>query len=316
MYKKPLLKLALAGAVLLFSQSIFAQFKFSKINVADGVKTALKAGDKIDVYINENGTVKQNVVVEIDIAACRNAYKYDIITVGYVKNGYLLHRQDHEFESMLNSKKYGNKGTIPVYAFDNKKFKETDFRVLATDKVEYEGEDIVRKIAVYGQYITGEEGYFDRNDRYQWRNKVSELELLGYVDLIAHYPTEQINAYNVAAKAKRYASDQYDVTRNDDYFKRDVLSKIEASRAPVVDTPILAALSNGYKEVWNWKLKEVKQYDSKETSEMFSTKVTELYEMYKIMYESVSDKERLKSMNKEIKSHTTVEQKWMYIKSL
>ena len=157
-------KIVLASAVLIFSNAVNAQFKFSKVNVADGVKTGVKAGDKVDMRISPTGTVEQNFVVDIDIAAFRKAYKYDVVIVSYLRNDQVNYSYLHEFESVLNTKKYGGKGIIPVYAYDTKKFKETDYRTLAKNLIEYDGTTVVRKIAVYGSFITGEEGYFDEKD--------------------------------------------------------------------------------------------------------------------------------------------------------
>src|SRR5690606_23785956 len=110
MNKKNLLNLAMAGAVVLFSQVANAQFKFSKVNVSDGTKTLLKAGETTDVKISPAGTVEQNIVVDIDIAAFRKAYKYDVVMVGYIREKSMTYSYIHEFESILNTKKYAGKG--------------------------------------------------------------------------------------------------------------------------------------------------------------------------------------------------------------
>lgn len=316
MFKSPLLKSVVIITLLLISQSSFAQIKISKINQADGVKTVVKNGTTTDITINEDGTVKQNFVVELDIAAFRAAYKYDHVSIIYHKNEDNNYREDHEFESLLNSKKYGNKGIIPFYVYNTKNFKETDFRVLTQNSVLCEGEKEF-KIAIYGHYITGEEGYFDRNDRYQTRKLLSQRELITYIDITPNFAPSQLEAYNRKQADKAYASTQYQLRKNEEFFRDRILSTIESNRAPVVDTPIYLALSNGYKEVWNAKVKEVKEYDKLETAVTFYSKVKELEEMYTIMINSIQkNKENLKALNKEIKGLTTTEQKWNYIKSL
>lgn len=318
MNKKNLLNLAMAGAVVLFSQVANAQFKFSKVNVSDGAKTLLKAGETTDVKISPTGTVEQNIVVDIDIAAFRKAYKYDVVMVGYIREKSMTYSYIHEFESILNTKKYAGKGIVPVYAWDNKKFKETDFRVLAKDLIEYEGpKPIVRQVAVYGCYIVGEEGYFDANDKFQFRNKYSEGELLGFVDINTVYNPTQIKAYDDKAKANQFASAQRSVDNLQYNFKRDVMDRINETVAPVVATPIYVALGNGFQEVWDSKVKEVQQYNSADNAEKFISMVEQLNNDYQLMYDVIKkDKSRLKTMNKEIKTKTSVQDKWAYIQSM
>jgi hypothetical protein len=318
MNNKKLFKVALAGAIVLFSQVANAQFKFSKVNVADGVKTALKSGDKVDMKISSTGTVEQNFVVDLDIAAFRKAYKYDVVTIAYLRDGSATYQYIHEFESILNTKKYAGKGIIPIYAYDNKKFKETDFRVLAKDLIEYEGpKPVARKVAVYGNYIVGEEGYFDANDKFQFRNKYSEGELLGFIEINTVYNPTQINAYNEQAKASQFAAAQRSVDNLGYRFKRDIMDEINATVAPVVATPVYVALGNGFQEVWDSKVREVQQYNSSENAEKFITMVEALDQDYRLMYDVINkDKSRLKTMNKEIKTKTSVQDKWEYIKSM
>ncbi len=318
MYKKRLLNVVCAGAILLTTQVANAQFKFSKINVADGAKTALKSGDKVDMKISADGKVEQNFVIDLDIAAFRKAYKYDVVYFAYLKNNYITYNYIHEFESVLNQKKYGDKGIIPVYAYDNKKFKETDFRVLAQDIIDYEGsKPVTRQVAVYGCYVIGEEGYFDNNDKFQFRNKYSERELLGYIDLNTIYNPTQIKEYNVKAREANFASAQGSINNMNYRFKRDIMARINETVAPVVATPIYVALGNGFQDVWDAKLKDAQKYNSLEQADAFIAAVQELDEMFSIMYNAVSkDKSYLKVMNKDIKTKGSVQEKWDYIKSL
>lgn len=318
MNKKSLLNLAMAGAVVLFSQVANAQFKFSKVNVADGAKTLVKDGEKTDVKISPTGTVEQNIVVDIDIAAFRKAYKYDVVMVGYIREKSITYKYVHEFESVLNTKKYAGKGIIPVYAWDNRKFKETDFRVLAKDLIEYEGpKPIVRQVAVYGSYIIGEEGYFDENDKFQFRNKYSDGELLGFVEINTVYNPAQIKAYDDKAKANAFASAQRTVDNLQYNFKRDVMDRINETVAPVVATPIYVALGNSFQEVWDAKVKEVQQFNSADNVDKYISMVEQLSKDYQLMYDVIKkDKNRLKTMNKEIKAKTTTQEKWEYIQSM
>ncbi len=309
--------MVLIGATALVSTAVNAQFKFSKVNVADGVKTAVKSGDKVNMNLNAAGNVEQNFVVDIDIAAFLKAYKYDVVTVTYERDDRVSYQYDHEFASMLNTKKYAGKGIVPVYAYDTKKFKETDYRVLAKDNITYEGPTpIVRKIAVYGRYITGEEWYFDENEKYQERNKYSEGELLGYIEIVTVYNKVQLDEYNAKEGKAKYdralssiESMQYD-------FKRNVLSNINQYVAPVVETPIYLSLADGFTEVWDWRVKTVNAGMSTDNIEASIASVEALRADYNLMIAvSEKDKSILKTMNKEIKTKTTPEDKWSYIQS-
>ncbi|MNJ85612.1 hypothetical protein D3C87_30870 [compost metagenome] len=317
MINQKLFKTALIGVVFIFSNSVNAQFKFSKVNVADGVKTAVKSGDKVDMRLSPTGNVEQNFVVDIDIAAFRKAYKYDVVVVAYLRNDKMNYSYLHEFESVLNTKKYGGKGIVPIYAYDNKKFKETDYKVLAKDLIEYEGATpISRKVAVYGCYITGEEGYFDANDTYQFRNKYSEGELLGYIELNTVYNKKQIEDYNAKQKAAEYDQAERGINNLESQFKRNVLENVNQYVAPVVATPIYGALSEGLREIWDWKVKEAQAKKSPENADKFIASVSELEKDLEIMYTiSKKDKSILKVMNKEIKAKTTTQEKWDYVKS-
>lgn len=310
-------KIVLVGAVFILSNSVNAQFKFSKVNVADGIKTGVKSGEKVDLRISPTGNVEQNFVVDLDIAAFRKAYKYDVVTIAYLRNDQINFSYIHEFESILNTKKYGGKGIIPIYAYDTKKFKETDYRVLARDLIEYDGSNsIVRKIAVYGNYITGEEGYFDANENYQFRNKYSEGELLGYIELNTIYNKKQLDDYNAKQKLNNYYQAENDLDRMQSSFKRSVLENVNQYVAPVVETPIYGALAEGLREVWDWKVKAVEANKSPENAEKFIASVSELSKDLEVMYAvAKKDKNVLKTMNKEIKTKKTTQDKWDYIKS-
>lgn len=294
-----------------------AQFKFSKVNVADGVKTVLKSGEKVNLNISATGTVEQNFVVDIDIAAFKKAYKYDVVTIAYQRDGRTTYHYDHEFESMLNTKKYAGKGIVPVYAYDNKKFKETDYRVLAKDIIEYEGPTpIERKVAVYGKYIIGEEGYFDEKDTYQFRNKYSDGELLGYIEINTVYNKKQIEEYNAKESKLKYERAVGEIDGMNYDFKRNVINNIDQYLAPVVETPLYMALSSGFQEVWDWRVKTVKEQISSDKIEESIAIIKDLRRDYDIMKEvSKKDKTILKTMNKDIKTKTTPQDKWEYIKS-
>ncbi|WP_300663248.1 hypothetical protein [Fluviicola sp.] len=317
MINKKLFKAALVGVVFIFSNSVNAQFKFSRVNVADGVKTVVKSGDKVDMRISPTGNVEQNFVVDLDIAAFRKAYKYDVVVIAYLRNDKMNYSYLHEFESVLNTKKYGGKGIVPIYAYDNKKFKETDYKTLAKDFIEYEGATpISRKVAVYGCYITGEEGYFDANDTYQFRNKYSEGELLGYIELNTVYNKKQIEDFNAKQKAAAYNQAERDIDNMQSQFKRNVTENVEQYLAPVVATPIYGALSEGLKEIWDWRVKAVQAVKSPENADKFIASVADLGKDLEIMYAiSKKDKAILKTMNKEIKAITTTQGKWDYVKS-
>lgn len=309
-------KIVLASAVLIFSNAANAQFKFSKVNVADGVKTAVKAGDKVDMRISPTGTVEQNFVVDIDIAAFRKAYKYDVVIVSYLRNDQVNKSYIHEFESVLNTKKYGGKGIVPVYAFDTKKFKETDYRTLVKDLIEYDGSTVVRKLAIYGSFITGEEGYFDEKDTYQFRNKYSPGELLGYIELNAVYNKKQIEDFNAKKKEEEYNQAQRRVDNMNYNFKRNVTEKVEQYLAPVVATPMYAALSEGLREVWDWKVKAVEAGKSPENADKYIASVIELDKDFELLETIASkDKNVLKTMNKDIKTKKTTQEKWDYIQA-
>ena len=310
-------KIALVSAVLIFSNSVNAQFKFSRVNVADGVKTAVKSGDKVDLRISPTGNVEQNFVVDLDLAAFKKAYKYDVIIVSYLRNDKANFSYIHELESVLNTKKYAGKGIVPVYAYDNKKFKETDYRTLAKDLIEYEGPTPVsRKVAVYGSFITGEEGYFDANDTYQFRNKYSEGELLGFIELNTIYNKKQLDDYNAKQKLNNYYQAERDLDRMQSGFKRNVVENINQYVAPVVATPLYGALSEGLTEIWNSKVKAVEANKSPENADKYITSVAELNKDLEVMYAvAAKDKAVLKTLNKEIKTKQTTQEKWDYIQA-
>lgn len=310
-------KIALISAVLIFSNSVNAQFKFSRVNVADGVKTAVKAGDKVDLRISPTGNVEQNFVVDLDLAAFKKAYKYDVIIVSYLRNDRANFSYIHELESVLNTKKYAGKGIVPVYAYDNKKFKETDYRTLAKDLIEYEGPTPVsRKIAVYGSFITGEEGYFDANDTYQFRNKYSDGELLGYIELNTIYNKKQLDDYDAKQKLNNYYQAERDLDRMQSGFKRNVVENINQYVAPVVATPLYGALSEGLTEIWNSKVKAAEANKSPENADKYIASVAELNKDLEVMYAvAAKDKAVLKTLNKEIKTKQTTQEKWDYIQA-
>ncbi|MNK02302.1 hypothetical protein D3C87_201230 [compost metagenome] len=309
--------MVLMGAVLIFSNAVNAQFKFSKVNVADGVKTAVKSGDKVDLRLSPTGNVEQNFVVDLDIAAFRKAHKYDVVMIAYLRNDQVTYSYIHEFESVLNTKKYGGKGIIPIYAFDNKKFKETDYRALAKDLIEYEGtKPVSRKVAVYGSYITGEEGYFDAKDTYQFRNKYSDGELLGYIELNTIYNKKQIDDFNEKQKLEEYNQASRSIDNLNSTFRRNVLENINQYLAPVVATPMYMALADGFSDVWDSKVKAVEAQRSPENADKFIASIHELEKDLQTMYDvAKKDKNVLKTMNKEIKTKKTTQEKWDYIQS-
>jgi len=317
MINQKLFRIAAVSAIMLFANSVNAQFKFSKVNVADGSKTALKSGDKVNMNLNATGNVEQNFVVDIDIAAFKKAYKYDVVIVAYERDGRTTYSYIHEFDSQLNTKKYAGKGIVPVYAYDNKKFKETDFRVLAKDVIDYEGPTpIIRKVCVYGSYITGEEWYFDANDKYQERNKYSEWEPLGSIEINTVYNKVQIDAYNKKQGQIDFDNANYAIQNMDSDFKRNVIDNINQYLAPVVATPMYMALASGFQDVWDWKVKTVKAQMSLEKIAESVAAVKALREDYLVMVAvSEKDKNLLKTMNKEIKTKTSPEDKWSYILS-
>ncbi len=317
MINQKLFRIAAVSAIMLFSTAVNAQFKFSKINNADMVKTALKSGDKVNMNLSATGNVEQNFVVDIDIAAFQKAYKYDVVTVTYERNDRITYSYDHEFKSMLNTKKYAGKGIVPVYAYDTKKFKETDFRVLAKDGIPYDGpEVVVRKVCVYGKYVTGTEWYFDENEKYQERNKLSEGELLGTIEIVTVYNKAQIDEYNAKQNKIDYDNAVYAIQSMNSDFKRFVTDNINQHLAPVVATPMYMALADGFQDVWDSKVKAAQAQMSMEKLNESLAAVKALRADFEVM-KTVSNKDKnlLKTMNKEIKTKTSLEDKWAYILS-
>ena len=175
---------------------------------------------------------------------------------------------------------------------------------------------VSRKIAVYGSFITGEEGYFDANETYQFRNKYSEGELLGFIELNTVYNKKQLEDYNAKQKLNNYYQAERDMDRMQSSFERNVLQNVNQYVAPVVATPIYGALSEGLTEVWNSKVKEVQAQKSPENAEKFIASVAELSKDLELMYTiATKDKNLLKTMNKEIKTKKTTQEKWDYIQA-
>jgi hypothetical protein len=292
-------------AFIMYAAMSQAQIKISK--VANGTRTAVASGGKIDVRIQDDEKALENIVVDIDIAAFKKAYKYDLVGVYYKWQGTTMGYYEHEFDSQLNTKKYGGKGVIPVYLFDTKNFKETDFRTLA-EGTYYSGPEgeKTREILIKGYYITGEEGYFDRNDMYKTRNTYSEGELITKVPFGAVFTPEAIAAHDL-----RLAQNM--VSNMSDRFENNVKSNITQYVAPYVATPLYGALADGIQDVWNAKVAAVMAEKDAQKALDGANQLEKDFEV--MMNVSRKDKSILKTMNKEIKSKTTIDQKWELIQA-
>ena len=293
-----------AAAFVLATVSAQAQFKLYK--VTNGTRTAIKSGDKVDIRLAADDAALDNVMVEIDIAAFKKAYKFDRVAIVYTLNNYEVSYYGHTFDSQLNLKKYGGKGLVPVYAFDTKNFKETDFRTLVKGSISYDGPSKnVRKVIIYGSYITGEEGYFD-NDTYKTRDVYSAGEQLATIELNAVFNEQRMLDYDYdnAVRALENMSDR---------FERNVVSNITQYVAPYVATPLYGALADGFKEVWAAKLALVKSETDKQKTIAAVEQLAKDFELMGTVAQK--DKAILKTMNKEIKTKTTIEEKWELIKA-
>ena len=296
-----------AVAFVLASVSVQAQIKISK--VTNGTRTAVKNGDKVDIHLSKTDeTVLDNVVVDLDIAAFKKAYKFDRVAIVYTLNNYEVEYYGHTFDSPLNTKKYAGKGIIPVYAYDTKNFKETDFRTLVKGSVNYSGSRTdVRKVIVYGSYKTGEEGYFDNNDIYKTRDVFSPGEVLASVDLNVIFDEERMLDYDYNRVMNN------DLENMSDKFERNIVGNVTQYVAPYVATPLYGALAEGFREVWKSKVDALKAETDKQKA---INSVKQLSADYETMYKaSQKDKAVLKTMNKDIKTKTTVEEKWELIKA-
>jgi|GEM_PF-3340692 len=294
-----------AATFVLAALSAQAQFKIYK--VTNGTRTAIKSGDKVDIRLAADDAVLDNVVVDLDIAAFLKAYKFDRVAIVYTLNNYEVEYYGHTFESTLNLKKYAGKGIIPVYAYDTKNFKETDFRTLVKGSVVYDGSlKDVRKVVIYGSYKTGEEGYFDNNDIYKTRDVFSPGELLATVELNVLFNQQKILDYD-------YNRSLSDLETMSYRFDRNVLENITQYLAPYVGTPMYGALADGFSDVWKAKVALVKSETDKQKT---IDAVAQLAKDFELMA-TVSNKDKaiLKTMNKDIKSKTTLEEKWDLIKS-
>lgn len=293
------------AAFILSAAAVHSQIKISK--VANGTRTAVKSGEKVDIRIGADEMAIDNIVVELDIAALKKTYKYDLIEVGYKWNGTMMGYYDHEFDSQLNVKKYGGKGVVPVYLFNTKNFKETDYRLLA-EGTYYSGPEgeKTREIVVVGYYITGEEGYFDRNDVWKTRNTYSKGEPLVKVPFNAVFSAEVIAEHdlNMARRTADELSDRFD---------RNVKENITQYVAPYVATPLYGALAEGFQEVWDAKVKALMAESDPQKATAAAEQLTKDFELMKTV--SQKDKAVLKTMNKEIKTKTTTDQKWELIKA-
>ncbi len=295
--------LALA-AFMLSATAAQSQIKISK--VVNGTRTAVKSGDKVDIRIGDDEVAIDNIVAELDIAAFTKTYKYDLVGIYYMSNGHILGYYEHQFESQLNTKKYGGKGVIPVYVYDTKNFKETDYRVMAEGTYYAGAESGGREIVVKGYYITGEEGYFDAYDNYKFRNTYSEGEPLMKVPFNTVFSPEAIAAYKL--KMAHFTVSELSAT-----FEDRVKWNIAQYVAPYIATPMYGALADGFQEVWDAKVEAVLAENDPDKAAAAAEQLEKDYELMKAV--SQKDKSALKTMNKEIKSMTSTEEKWQLIKS-
>jgi hypothetical protein len=290
---------------LLSAAAVHSQIKISK--VANGTRTAVKSGEKIDIRIGAEEMALDNIVVDLDIAAFKKAYKYDLVGVYYMWQGAIISYYEHEFDSPLNLKKYGGKGVIPVYLYNTKNFKETDYRILA-DGTYYSGPDgeKTREIVVKGYYITGEEGYFDQYDVYKTRNTYSSGEPLTKAPFNAVFSPEVMAEHDLRM-ARATAS------KLSDNFGNDVKGNVSQYVAPYVNTPLYGALVDGFQEVWDAKVAAVMAESDAQKAAAAVEQLTKDFALMKAI--SQKDKAVLKTMNKEIKTKTTTDEKWELIKA-
>ncbi|MNY25625.1 hypothetical protein D3C86_1594210 [compost metagenome] len=76
------------------------------------------------------------------------------------------------------------------------------------------------------------------------------------------------------------------------------------------------ALADGFSDVWDSKVKAVEAQRSPENADKFIASIHELEKDLQTMYDvAKKDKNVLKTMNKEIKTKKTTQEKWDYIQS-
>jgi hypothetical protein len=291
--------------LMLSATAVHSQIKVSK--VANGTRTSVKSGDKVDIKIGGDEMAIDNIVVEIDIAAFKKTYKYDLVGIYYKWNGRIVSYYEHEFDSQLNTKKYGGKGVVPVYLYNTKNFKETDYQVLS-EGTYYSGPEVekTREIVIEGYYITGEEGYFDYNDNYKTRNTYSRAEPLMKLPFNAVFSAEVIAEHNLIF-ARNTVSDL------SSRFDNDIKWHITQYLAPYINTPMYGALADGFQEVWDAKAAAVMAESDAGKAVAALEQLSKDYELMKAVAQK--DKSILKAMNKEIKAKTSIDQKWELIKA-
>lgn len=297
-----------------------AQFKAYKIS--NGSKTEVLNGSLLEIEVDAEGKPMHNFLLEIDVKKFREKFKFDVFHVKYGVpsaggiDGYI----NHEFDSDISKKKYAGVSTFKVYLFKSPDAKDEtgalyllNNNFVANWQVNYEG----YTIDFSGKYITGQDKYYDEKSKsIKMRNVYSNPENIFNVDL--KYISSASTKLLVAEKKynEMFGSDFSNVQKNYTEYAAACAKKLKNvnSNIPIISIvvfiPKYKQIPKAIEEIANYHFELLKaEKDKAKALEMYDNWYNKKgRDLYCIM-EYKSNKDKLKKLEKDLKSATSVEQK-------
>ena len=313
----------MAFSLFCFTNS-YAQFKIYKIS--KGTKTELANGGLLEIEVDVDWKPMDKFLLEIDVKKFREKFKYDVISLKWGGDGGSIDAYlSHEFDSELSKKKYANVNKFNVYLFKTANISEEvgnfflSNKQIANWQINYTG----YKLSFGANYITGVENYYDENSKsIKVRNVYSKLENLFALDL------KFVNSASTQAAAieKKYKETfDNDFSKVQKYYIEYGASCAKNLRNVNSNIPIISIVVfiQKYKQI-PLAIEEITKYhfellkaekDKAKALEMYDNWINKKGRDIYCIEEYKSNKDKLKKLEKDLKSATSVEQKIDLIKA-
>lgn len=157
--KKIILSAALS--MMLLAQTGFGQFTVYKLS--NSTKTEIKAGETVELNINDDLTAQDNIMVELDIKAFRAKYKYDevVITTQYGEGGTSYY--PFMFDEPVNVKRYSDQKKIYFYLYRTAEAESNPLHYIMSEQAKVsDASENAYAFRVNGRYLKDTEEYYDK----------------------------------------------------------------------------------------------------------------------------------------------------------
>ncbi|MGM0477823.1 MAG: hypothetical protein ACQERC_01275 [Bacteroidota bacterium] len=308
----------------LFFSSINAQIKTYKIK--DGTKTEISRDDTIKIELDGEGKPLDNILISFDIKEFREKYNYDIINIAVGRSGFTGGLFKHEFDSELSKKKYADVKKFNFYAFNHTEYEEGQGKgtfALVSEKVYYRGyvKETPHFYKILGQYITGQEEYYDEDSRtVRTRNVLSSGEEV--IQLNIRFEQNESAKFDARYKelieeGNGIGKQRHKVGKCTNKLAKKMIEMPFPLSIFLLDRVKYEHLVETINEIVNYKYDEIKQEKNKE-------KAFELYEEWDkekdafCIEETESNEDQLKELEKKFKKipeSTTVPEKMEIIRN-